>query len=99
SIIGRPDRPKLNSASRFEVDATAPVLKAVVQGFAANFGTWSVNEADKSFVRRTEANLLPNTEGSETKYSVTSLTGDELKTTGTNPVSGVRNEAVYRRAR
>jgi hypothetical protein len=64
----------------------------------ATFGTWSVNEADKTISRRPEASLLPNDEGIEQKYSV-SLTGDELKTVTVNSLTGLRTEVVYRRAK
>src|SRR5439155_23086803 len=97
-VIARPGRPKFKSATRFSLEATSEELKAAVTGFVASFGTWSVNEADKSFSRRQEGALVPNTEGTEAKYSV-SLVEDELKTTSVSPVTGDRNEAVYRRAR
>ena len=70
----------------------------MLTGFVASSGTWSVNEADKSFSRRSEANIIPNGEGLEQKYSVT-LAGDELKTISVNSVTGVKAETVYRRAR
>ena len=98
TVLARPDRAKLKSGSRFDQDATAAELKAVLLGFAANSGTWSVNEADRTLTRRFEAALIPNNEGSEQKDSIT-LIGDELKLSRTNPVSGVRVEGVYRRAK
>jgi hypothetical protein len=98
SIQARPGRPKLNTANRLDLDATVADLKAVVVGFAANSGTWSVNEADKTLLRRYETAVIPNNEGSDQKANVT-LTGDELKLTQTSPVSGVRTDVVYRRAK
>jgi len=65
--------------------------------FSANFGTWSVNEADKTLIRKYEIALIPNNDGMELKASV-SLTGDELKLTVT-PAAGGRSETVYRRAK
>ena len=70
----------------------------MVIGFAANTGTWSVNETDKTLIRRYEAAVIPNNEGSEVKATIT-LTGEEMKLTQTSPVSGVRTDAVYRRAK
>ena len=96
AVQGRPDRPKVGSPSRFEV--TTEAMGMAAKEFAANFGTWSVNEADKSFSRRSEANIIPNGEGLEQKYSVT-LAGDELKTISVNSVTGVKAETVYRRAK
>ena len=97
-VIAGPGRPKFKSASRFSLEATPEELKAMLTGFVASSGTWSVNEADKSFSRRSEANIIPNGEGLEQKYSVT-LAGDELKTISVNSVTGVKAETVYRRAR
>jgi hypothetical protein len=97
-VVTRPGRPKFKSASRFSIEATPEELKAAVMGTVANFGTWSVNEAEKTLSRRNEASLIPNVEGAEQKASV-SLAGDELKTTQVNSVTGDKAETVYRRAR
>jgi hypothetical protein len=56
--------------------------KALAQGVVANFGTWSVNEADKTLTFHVEGALFPNAEGTDAKASVISLTGDELKVMG-----------------
>src|ERR1700675_4879106 len=65
-VTARPDRPKFKSASRFSLEATPEELKAALIGTVANFGTWAVNEADKTFSRRQEGSLIPNAEGAET---------------------------------
>jgi hypothetical protein len=39
-------------------------------GLAANFGTWSVNEADKTVTRHVEGALFPNIEGTDAKITV-----------------------------
>jgi lipocalin-like protein len=96
-IQGRPDRAKLKSLSRFDLDATQAELKALLLGFAANAGTWSVDEPTKTLVRRFEFALIPNNEGSELRAAVT-LAGNELKLTQTSPVNGVKTDLVYRRA-
>ena len=67
-------RPK-TSASRA---SPAEELKAVVAGAAANFGTWSFNEADKTITFHYDGALFPNPEGMDFKSTV-SLSGDELK--------------------
>jgi hypothetical protein len=59
-------------------NVTPEEYKAVAQGVVAQFGTWSVNEADKTLTAKAEGAMFPNAEGVETKSSV-SLTGDELK--------------------
>jgi hypothetical protein len=68
-----------------------------VRTFGANFGTWSLNEADKTLTYRTEGSLIPNNEGTELKESI-NLAGDELKLSW-NLVAGGRGDEVYTRAR
>jgi hypothetical protein len=97
-VLARPGRPKLKSINRFSLEATPEELKVAVTGTVATFGTWSVNEADKTLSRRPEASLLPNEEGIEQKFSVT-LAGDELKTSTVNSLTGLKTEMVYRRAK
>ena len=95
-LFGRPDRPKFKTLSQPTTEERA----AAQGGFAANFGTWSVSEADKTLTRHLEGALIPNNEGGETKASI-SMAGDELKLTGVVLPSspGNRNEYVYRQAR
>jgi hypothetical protein len=59
----------------------------------AQFGTWSVNEADKTLTTHIEGALFPTGEGTDARVSV-SLTGDELKTVGASGTT-----AVYTRAK
>ena len=94
---GIPDRPKFKATSNVRSAATAEEWAVAARGFSANFGTWSVNEADKTLIRKYEIALIPNNDGMELKASV-SLTGDELKLTVT-PAAGGRSETVYRRAK
>ena len=97
AVQGRPDRPKVGSASRFDV--TTEALGMAAKEFAANFGTWSVIEADKTLTRRFEGALIPHNEGAESKDSI-SLAGDELTLTTVNALpSGDKSVTVYRRAR
>ena len=95
-VRGRADRPKLKSANRSEV--TPQEFGAAALDFVAYFGTWSVHDADKTLTLRYEGALNPNYEGIEWKGTV-SLTGDELKLTGTNAANGVRADQVYQRPR
>ena len=96
TVTANRDRPKFTTGNRLEIPAEQ--FKATVVGFAANFGTWSVSEADKTMTMHYEGALFPNIEGAELKNSV-SLTGDELKLAGAIPVLGGRSETVYRRAK
>ena len=96
TVIAARGRPKLASGNRSELPAEQ--FKAAAMGLAANFGTWSVNEADKTVTRHVEAALFPNIEGTDSKITV-SLSGDELKLIEPSPLLGGRNESVYRRAK
>ena len=58
-------------------NATPEENKAVVQGTIAHFGTYSVNEADKTIAFRIETSTFPNFNGTEQKRGFT-LVGDEL---------------------
>ena len=57
TIVAARGRPKLASGNRSEVPAEQ--FKAAAMGLAANFGTWSVNEADKTLTYRYEGALFP----------------------------------------
>ena len=91
-----PDRPKFKGKTR--LDGTAAENKAVVRATAVHFGTWSVNEADKTLTVHQEANIFPNDDGLDSKRTIT-LAGDELKATNPNPSSGGTATAVWRRAK
>jgi hypothetical protein len=76
----------------------AEEYKAAAMGLVANFGTWSVNELDRTLTQHIDGALSPNVEGSDGKSTV-GLTGDELKLIGPAPVIGARSEEVYQRAK
>jgi len=95
SFAVRGDRTKYRSAGSPTTEEIAATVRDYV---ACNFGTWSVNEADKMLTRRNEGALNPNNEGTEAKSTV-SLSGDELRLTTVAPAgSGTRTDFVYRRA-
>jgi hypothetical protein len=97
SVQGRPDRAKFKATENVRAKATAEEFAAAAREFGANFGSWSVNEADKTLIRKFEIALIPNNDRNETKAAV-SLAGDELKLTLTTAAGG-RTDTVYRRAR
>jgi Lipocalin-like domain len=96
-VTRRRDRPKFRATRNFRSEATIAEWAAAAREFGANYGTWSVNETDKTLIRKFEIALIPNNDGMETKASV-SLAGDELKLTMI-PAAGGRSDSVYRRAR
>jgi lipocalin-like protein len=97
SQLMRSDRPKFAANSRAK--GTPEENKAAVQGAVSSFGTYTVNEANKTFVIRFEGSSYPNLEGTEQTRPFT-ITGDELKVTNPSPsVGGEPSHIVYRRAK
>ena len=96
-IMVNPNRPKFKGKTR--LDGTPEENKGVVQATSAHFGTWSVNEADKTVNHHIEFHIFPNYDGTESKRSIT-LTGDELKqSTPTPSRGGTSSEQLWRRAK
>jgi hypothetical protein len=98
-MIGARGRPKLSNVSH--VDAPAEQYKAAAQAFLANFGTWSVNEKDRTLVRHYEGAIIPNFEGTDSKMPVT-IVGDELTVAGSENNADLdhgRYVTVYRRVK
>ena len=93
----RGDRPKFASKSRLQ--GTPDENKAAVHGGISSFGTYTVNEADKTFTIRFEGSSYPNLEGTEQVRPFT-ISGDELKVTNPAPTAGgPPSHIVYRRAK
>ena len=63
--IAAPSRPKFSTGNRLE--ARAEEYKAATIGFMATFGTWSLNEADKTLTFHHEGAVVPNFEGADSK--------------------------------
>ncbi len=76
SLIGRADVPKFASGAR--ATGTADENKAAVNGSIALFGTYTINETDRSLIYHIERSSFPNWSGTEQKRPFT-LAGDELK--------------------
>jgi hypothetical protein len=93
----RPDRPKFKVNNRTQ--GTPEETKVALDGVVAHFGTWSVNEADKTVSLRIEGSAYPNQEGSDVKRPITSLTADELKWNNPGAAAGGKNEAAFKRAK
>jgi hypothetical protein len=89
-IIVRGDLPKLVSGNREA--GTADENKAIVHGSIGYFGTYAVNEADKSINLRTDGSTFPNWVGTEQKRLFT-LAGDEFKYA--NPTTTVGAGVVH----
>ena len=97
SHIMRPDRPKFASNKRLQ--GTPDENKATVHGTISSFGTYSVNEANKTYTIRFEGSSYPNLEGTESTRPFT-ITGDELRVTNPAPTAGgPPSQLVYKRAK
>lgn len=90
------DRPKWKSRNRLE--ASTEELASAGGGIISLFGTWSLNETDKTITRRIEGSFVPNNEGVEFR-TVIKLAGDELTLTDSNAAVGGKIDAVYKRVR
>jgi hypothetical protein len=88
-------------ASNNRMVASPEENRAIVQGSIAYFGTYAVNEADRTIVTHVLASTFPNFDGGDQKRSIVSVTADELKYI--NPVAsagpGVVVEATWKRAK
>jgi hypothetical protein len=78
------------------LEGTPEENTAAVHGTTATFGTWSVDEANKTITVRNEGSMFPNQVGTESKRSVT-LQGDQLRVSNPTPASGGRSESVWKR--
>jgi Lipocalin-like domain len=95
--IHRSDLPKFASKNRLQ--GTPDENKAVVQGSVSSFGTYSVDEANRTLTLRYEAASFPNLVGTQSIWSVT-IVGAEVtfSTSASTAGTGVALELVYKRA-
>ncbi|SAK93072.1 hypothetical protein AWB82_06676 [Caballeronia glebae] len=82
-MTSRPNIPKFTSSNRLE--GTAEENRTVVQGMIAHFGTYTVNEIDKTITFHVTASSFPNWNGVEQKRPFT-VNVEQL--TWTTPASG-----------
>jgi hypothetical protein len=90
-------RAKWKGADRTQT--TVDEYAAAAKGLVAQFGTWSADEASKTFVRKVEGALNPGLPGVEQKLTL-GFSADEITLTdSTSQVTGGRTEQRYRRAK
>jgi hypothetical protein len=92
----RADLPKI--ASNNPSSPTPEEAKAITAGAISYFGTYTVDEASKTFTLRVEASSFPNLLAGDQKRTITSLTPDELKYSNPAPVTGGTIDVAMRRA-
>jgi hypothetical protein len=88
--------PKFSSNNR--VNGTADENKAIVAGSITHFGTYTVDEANKSFSFHVDSSTFPNWNETEQKRSFV-ISGDELKFTDPHASAGGVATVIFTRAR
>jgi lipocalin-like protein len=97
-IFVRRDLPKLASNDR--ITPTAQEAMAVAKGVIAYFGTYTVNEADKSVSLSFEGTSYTNQLAQQPqKRIVTSISADELKYRNPASTAGGQIEVAFKRAK
>lgn len=77
SLQAAAELPKFTSNSRMK--STSEENKSVVQGSIAYYGTYMVDDADKTIALHIERSSFPNLNGTVGKRIVTALAVDEMK--------------------
>ena len=95
-IIMRPDIPKISAGDPEK--PTAEEAAAIAKGAIAYFGTYTVNESDRSIRLKLTATTLANQLGVEQKRAVMSINAKEMKYTNPVSVRGGNIEVVWKRA-
>jgi hypothetical protein len=96
-FLTRADLPKFGAGTADK--GTPEEMKAVLAGFVASFGTYTVDEADKTIITHVEGSVFPNLVGRDQKRSISTLTADELKYTNPTTSTGMSAEATWRRVK
>ena len=96
-FITRSDLPKFAAGTADK--GTAEETKAVLSGFVASFGTYTVNESDKTVTTHVEGSVFPNLIGRDQKRLISTLTAEELKYTNPTTSTGTTAEATWRRVK
>jgi hypothetical protein len=98
SIIVRSDLAKYASNSRMQPSPAEAI--ATVQGAIAYFGTYAMNEVDRSYTVRVDGSSYPNWSGTDLKQVIDSITADELKIRNPAPsYGGPPTLLTYRRVK
>ncbi len=93
--VFRSDRPKFAAKDRMR--GTPEENAATLQGSLAYFGSYSVDEAEKTITTIVERSTFPNSEGETLKRVVTRITADTLVYENPATTRGERVEAVWRK--
>ena len=97
NVLMRRDLPKFASNNRNT--GTPEENKAVVQGSIAQFGTYSVSEAERVLTYHFEGSTLPNRTGTDQKRVNLTVTADEWKYDDPTSSIGGTSHSVWKRAK
>jgi len=95
-VNSRADLPRYLSNDRMK--GTEEEYKTIVQGSIAHFGTYAVNEADKTITFHIDTSTFPNWNGVEQRRPF-ALSGDDLRWTTPAASGGGSGEVVLKRAK
>ena len=95
--MARASRPKFVSDNRLQ--GTPEENRTTVQGSLSYYGTYSIDEADRTLHLYIEGSSYPNFEGVDNKRTLTSLTEDEMKWYAPAGSIGTTAEVVWKRAK
>src|SRR5262249_348542 len=95
-MLIRSDLPKIANRAQ---GGTPEQNKAIVSGAIAMYGTYSVNETEKTITVRFEGSTFSGFNGTEGKRTITSLSADEMKTANPATSTGTKAESTWRRAK
>jgi hypothetical protein len=82
----RANLPKIKANDREK--ATPEESKAITAGTLAHFGSYAVNDADKTFTMHIDGSSFPNWNGTKQVRKITALTDDVLTYNVANPSAG-----------
>jgi len=94
-ILLRPDLPKVASNDRLK--QTPEESQAIATGSIAYYGTYTVNEQEKSFELKLNGSTYANQLGLTQKRLITLITADELRYRNPTNTTGGTTEAVWKR--
>lgn len=94
-VLTRADVPKYASNNR--LTGTADENQAAVRGALAQFGTYTINQADHSLTLHIAGASYPNIVGVDRKFIITAISKTELKWTVPAATSGGAASVVLKR--
>ena len=95
-MLTRSDIPRF--AGKRVDEGTPEEYKAVMVNVVASFGTYTVNEAERTVTTTVEGSVFPNLVGVAQKRRIVTLDAKELKYTNPATTMGTTAEATWKRA-